>query len=49
MTAFFAVKFTGSKSKYGSVEPRNKICVAELILCDVFYMALLSHSLFEFS
>jgi hypothetical protein len=28
----FAVKFTGSQSKYGSVEPPNGISVAELIL-----------------
>jgi hypothetical protein len=45
MTEFFGVKFIGSKSKYGSVEPPNGICVAELILCDAFYMALLSHIL----
>ena len=42
--AFFSAKFTGSKSKYGSVEPPNAIRVAELILCDVFNMALLSRS-----
>jgi hypothetical protein len=43
MTEFFGVEFTRSKSQYGSVEPRNGICVAELILCDLYYMALLTH------
>ena len=38
--------FTSSKSKYGSVEPPNGRRVAELILCDTYYMALLSHFLF---
>ena len=43
--ALFGANFAGSKSKYGSVEPRNGIRVAELILCDTYYyMALLSHS-----
>jgi hypothetical protein len=40
---FFGTKFTRQKSKYGSVEPRNGIRVAELILCDVSKMALQSH------
>jgi hypothetical protein len=32
--AFFGVKFAGSKSKYGSVEPPNAIRVVKLILYD---------------
>src|ERR1700687_534029 len=43
-TAFFDVRFADPKSKYGSVKPPNGIWVAELILCDAYYMALLSHS-----
>jgi len=45
--AFSGVKFFGQNSKYGSVEPPNGKCVAELILCDVFYIALLSRFLFS--